>query len=182
MLLLAAFVFLIRLSASVHTAYYQHGDDYNFYLAAPVKMAALHQYAPDPFSERRVMSSLGGNYFLQTLVLSELPLEDIQINIADIPGAASLPPGWPSRSDGEGLAAYLLSQHQRYLVLTVFNLSKVEEAEQSGIDNPGNTEWIRSEDKIQLSSYRQYDQLVHSRHHLYDDGSLIVLDLANTDR
>jgi hypothetical protein len=78
-LLLAVFVFLIRFGASVHTPYYQHEDDYNFYLAAPVKMAALHQYAADPFSERRVMSSLGGNYFLQTLILSELPVEDIQM-------------------------------------------------------------------------------------------------------
>lgn len=78
-LLVAAFVFLVRFSASVHTPYYQHDDDYNFYLAAPVKMAALHQYAPDPFSERRVMSSLGGNYFLQTFILTELPVEDIQM-------------------------------------------------------------------------------------------------------
>ncbi len=78
-LFLAAFVFIIRFSASVHTPYYQHDDDYNFYLAAPVKMDALHQYAPDPFSERRVMSSLGGNYFLQSLVLAELPIEDVQM-------------------------------------------------------------------------------------------------------
>ncbi|MBW4038689.1 MAG: hypothetical protein HIU91_07395 [Acidobacteria bacterium] len=78
-LFLAACVFLIRFGASVHTSYYQHDDDYNFYLAAPVKMAALHAYAADPFSERRVMSSLGGNYFLQTLILSELPVEDIQM-------------------------------------------------------------------------------------------------------
>ncbi len=76
---LAAFVFMISFGASVHTPYYQNDDDYNFYLAAPVKMADLHQYAPDPFSERRVMSSLGGNYFLQSLVLGELPLEDVQM-------------------------------------------------------------------------------------------------------
>ena len=42
-------------------------------------MDALHQYAPDPFSERRVMSSLGGNYFLQSLILAELPIEDVQM-------------------------------------------------------------------------------------------------------
>jgi hypothetical protein len=78
-LLLAALVFLIRFGATVHTPYYQVDDDYNFYLAAPIKMDALHQYAPDPFSERRVMSSLGGNYFLQTLILAELPVEDVQM-------------------------------------------------------------------------------------------------------
>ena len=78
-LFLLALVFLIRFGASVHTSYYQKDDDYNFYLAAPVKMAALQEYAPDPFSERRVMSSLGGNYFLQSLILAELPVEDIQM-------------------------------------------------------------------------------------------------------
>ena len=76
---LAVLVFVVRFAATVHTPYYQHDDDYNFYLAAPVKMDALHEYAPDPFSERRVMSSLGGNYFLQSLVLTELPLEDVQM-------------------------------------------------------------------------------------------------------
>lgn len=78
-LCLLVLVFLVRFGASVHTSYYQKDDDYNFYLAAPVKMAALQQYAPDPFSERRVMSSLGGNYFLQSLILAELPVEDIQM-------------------------------------------------------------------------------------------------------
>lgn len=78
-LLFATLVFVVRFAATVHTPYYQQDDDYNFYLAAPVKMEALHQYAPDPFSERRVMSSLGGNYFLQSLVLTELPLEDVQM-------------------------------------------------------------------------------------------------------
>ena len=80
-LLLAFFVLVlaVRIAATVHTAYYQQEDDYNFYLAAPQKMLQLHEYAPDPFSERRIMSSVGGNYFLQTLVLAELPLEDVQM-------------------------------------------------------------------------------------------------------
>jgi hypothetical protein len=79
LLVLAALVFLIRLAATVHTQSYQASDDYNFYLAAPAKMLQLHQYAADPFSERRIMSSIGGNYFLQTLVLAVLPLADVQM-------------------------------------------------------------------------------------------------------
>jgi hypothetical protein len=79
LLLFFAIVFALRLAATVHTAYYQQSDDYNFYLAAPEKMLQLHELAPDPFSERRIMSSIGGNYFLQTLVLTELPLEDVQM-------------------------------------------------------------------------------------------------------
>jgi hypothetical protein len=79
LLLFFALVFAVRVAATVHTAYYQQEDDYNFYLAAPKKMLQLHEYAPDPFSERRIMASVGGNYFLQTLVLAELPLENIQM-------------------------------------------------------------------------------------------------------
>ncbi len=79
LLLAFALVFAVRLGASVHTPYYQPSDDYNFYLAAPVKMLETHIFGPDPFSERRVMSSVGGNHFLETLVLAELPLEDVQM-------------------------------------------------------------------------------------------------------
>ncbi len=102
------------------------------------------------------------------------------IAIADIPGAASLPPGWPSRSDGNALAAYLLSQHRRYLALTYTpsTLPEVEKRELSELADHSTTQWIQSEAQIRLASYRQYDQLIHSRHHLYEDGNLIVLDLA----
>ena len=79
LLILAAIVFIIRIAATVHTQYYQASDDYNFYLAAPAKMLQLHHYAADPFSERRIMSSIGGNYFLQTLILATLPLADVQM-------------------------------------------------------------------------------------------------------
>jgi hypothetical protein len=79
LLLFFAIIFGVRVASTVHTAYYQQSDDYNFYLAAPKKMLQLHEYAPDPFSERRIMASVGGNYFLQTLVLTELPLEDVQM-------------------------------------------------------------------------------------------------------
>ncbi|WP_433968253.1 hypothetical protein [Tunturiibacter gelidiferens] len=79
LLLVAALVFIVRIAATVHTQSYQASDDYNFYLAAPAKMLQLHHYAADPFSERRIMSSIGGNYYLQTLVLAVLPLADVQM-------------------------------------------------------------------------------------------------------
>jgi hypothetical protein len=78
-LLVVALVFAVRLAATVHWLSYQAGDDYNFYLAAPSKMLQLHHYAADPFSERRIMSSIGGNYFLQDLVLAVLPLSAVQM-------------------------------------------------------------------------------------------------------
>jgi hypothetical protein len=79
LLLVTALVFVVRIAATVHTQSYQASDDYNFYLAAPAKMLQLHHYAADPFSERRIMSSIGGNYLLQTLVLAVLPLADVQM-------------------------------------------------------------------------------------------------------
>jgi hypothetical protein len=107
-----------------------------------------------------------------------LDFKSHDIAIADIPGAASLPPGWPARSDGNALAAYFLSNHRRYLALTAFDLPEIEKGNTKAIDNPATTQWIRSESEIRIASFRQFDQLVHSRRHLYDDGSLIVLDLA----
>ncbi len=79
LLLLVAVIFIARLGASVHAGQYQASDDYNFYLAAPVKMLQLHHYAADPFSERRIMTSIGGSYFLQTMVLAALPLANVQM-------------------------------------------------------------------------------------------------------
>jgi hypothetical protein len=79
LLLLLAVIFLARLGASVHAGQYQASDDYNFYLAAPVKMLQLHHYAADPFSERRIMTSIGGSYFLQAMVLAALPLANVQM-------------------------------------------------------------------------------------------------------
>ena len=77
--LLLAVLFIARLGASVHAGQYQASDDYNFYLAAPVKMLQLHHYAADPFSERRIMTSIGGSYFLQTMVLAALPVANVQM-------------------------------------------------------------------------------------------------------
>jgi hypothetical protein len=113
-----------------------------------------------------------------------LDFKSHNIAIADIPGAASLPPGWPSRSDGNALAAYLLSHHRRYLALTftAATLPLVELRDVTELANPNTTQWIKSEAQIRLASYRQYNQLIHSRRHLYDDGNLIVLDLATPTR
>ena len=113
-----------------------------------------------------------------------LDFKSHDIAIADIPGAASLPPSWPARSDGNALAAYLLANHRRYLALTFepSTLQDVLEREQKQVGDPSTTQWIKSEAEIRLASYRQYDQLIHSRHHLYDARNLVVLDLATPTR
>jgi hypothetical protein len=67
----------VRVLGNVHMVNFEPSDDLNFYLAAPEKMIETHWFAPDPFSERRVMTSVGGNDFLQTLILAELPLSSV---------------------------------------------------------------------------------------------------------
>ena len=79
LILLLAILFLARVGASVRAGQYQASDDFNYYLAAPLKTLQLHHYAADPFSERRIMTSIGGSYFLQTMVLAVLPLVNVQM-------------------------------------------------------------------------------------------------------
>jgi hypothetical protein len=79
LLILLVVIFVVRIAASVRAGQYQASDDYNFYLAAPAKMLQLHHYAADPFSERRIIASIGGNYFLQTMLLVALPLTNLQM-------------------------------------------------------------------------------------------------------
>ena len=72
-------VFVLRLGASFHTSYYQAQDDYGYHLAAPLKTLAEHHLPADPFSERRIITSVGGYQFFNVLVLSVLPIEDLQM-------------------------------------------------------------------------------------------------------
>jgi hypothetical protein len=72
-------VLCLRLVASVHTPYYQEQDDYGYHLGAPLKMLAEHRMPDDPFSERRIITSVGGYQFFNGLVLAVLPLEDLQM-------------------------------------------------------------------------------------------------------
>ncbi len=67
----------VRVAATVHPSNYEPSDDLNFYFAAPVKMIEMHSFAPDPYSERRITSSVGGNQFLCTLILATQPLESL---------------------------------------------------------------------------------------------------------
>ncbi|MGC1784639.1 MAG: hypothetical protein WA708_19120, partial [Acidobacteriaceae bacterium] len=72
-LLLLAF----RVAGSVRLSTFDVTDDSAAYLALPQKMLDTHHFAADPFSERRITSSLGGGYFLQDLVLSATSLPHV---------------------------------------------------------------------------------------------------------
>jgi hypothetical protein len=82
LVLLCAALLFVRLSASIHRVGYQQLDDLGEYLAFPQKMLQTHHYATDPFSERRIINSVGPAYFLQTFVVAMLPLNMMQM--ADI--------------------------------------------------------------------------------------------------
>ncbi|MEO6923477.1 MAG: hypothetical protein ABI142_06605, partial [Bryocella sp.] len=79
LLLLALTVFGYRVIGSVHDCQLQDSDDFNYYLAAPLKILETHSFRGDVFSERRVMSSIGGNQFLATLILATQPIECTQM-------------------------------------------------------------------------------------------------------
>lgn len=76
---LLVLVLAVRVTASVHSVWYQANDDYQAYIAFPVKMMQTHHLAPDPFSERRIESQVGSGYFLQGLILAARPLDNIQM-------------------------------------------------------------------------------------------------------
>lgn len=76
-LLLALLIFLCRIAATVRLGTFRVDDDGAAYLAFPQKMLAAHHFAADPFSDRRVISSLGGAYLLQDYVLAATSLPHI---------------------------------------------------------------------------------------------------------
>jgi hypothetical protein len=100
------------------------------------------------------------------------------ISIADYPGAASLPPGWPSRENGEALARYLLANHLRYLIYDYGYFADFDREAPHVIADTSRTQWIHSEARIALRSHQQYAELAQTRLHLYDDGQIYILDLA----
>jgi hypothetical protein len=60
-------------------------DDTHAYLAFPYQMLEHGGLFEDPFNERRMVSSLGGQSFLHALVLTVLPVESLKIADPGIP-------------------------------------------------------------------------------------------------
>jgi hypothetical protein len=61
---------LVKYATAVSPGQFHPQDDYHAYLVFPVKMIQTGSLGPDPFSERRIVSSLGGKAFLDTFPLS----------------------------------------------------------------------------------------------------------------
>jgi hypothetical protein len=70
---------LLQYSSWVSTQNFNYHDDFHAYFVFPKKMLQTGSMGPDPFSERKIISSLGGQPFLHTFVLSMLSEKNIDI-------------------------------------------------------------------------------------------------------
>jgi hypothetical protein len=58
-----------RIAGNLEGRYFNRYDDLGGYLSFPAEMLQLGSLPSDPFSARRIESSLGGSYFLQTFMM-----------------------------------------------------------------------------------------------------------------
>lgn len=66
---LLACLFLGQFAFRARTLEFSHVDDYQAYMVFPAKILANGSLGTEPFSERRLVSSLGGKYALDAMVL-----------------------------------------------------------------------------------------------------------------
>jgi hypothetical protein len=144
------------------------------YLGTPIvpqsvktEYAAMQRVIP---TDSSVLATVGNSFLLD--------FRSHDIKIADFPSAASLPPGWPSRQDGDSLARYLLANNLRYLIYDYAGFAGFDEIAPSVVADPNRTQWVHSEIGMSYRSHQQFAELAHTRRHLYDDGQIYVLDLA----
>ena len=100
------------------------------------------------------------------------------INLVDLPGASSPAPGMPL-DDDENLASYLQKKGYRYLAFVRANASKSLYKRDVWRNHLSSSEQIwRLTAPFYLSAFDRFDGLAKSRKHLFDDGHMVALDLA----
>lgn len=72
------FLFLFQYSLNFNAAGFNNADDYQAYFVFPEKMLQTGSLGNDYFSERRLIGSLGGQYFLDTFSLGFLDWRSLQ--------------------------------------------------------------------------------------------------------
>ena len=77
LIVLALLILALRVAATVRLSEFRIDDDGSGYLVFPQKMLDMHHFAADPFSDRRVISSLGGSYLVQTFVITATSLANV---------------------------------------------------------------------------------------------------------
>ena len=103
---------------------------------------------------------------------------------ASLPAMASPPPapGWPILSDGNALAEWLLSHHVRYLMYSYGDSSGWPDPFlREQMANTAQTAIMHSTLTADYLAHQQYLQLYRTRHHVFDDGHIFVLDLQQPD-
>jgi len=77
LLVAAVAILALRVAAMVRISEFDAIDDGSAYLAFPGNLLAYHHLAPGPFSDRHIISSVGGGYVLQAMVLAATTLGNI---------------------------------------------------------------------------------------------------------
>lgn len=72
-------IILARYSVAVSFFGFNGADDHHGYMAFPAKMLQTGSLGDDPFNERRVESSLGGQYFLHAIILSATNFKNLHL-------------------------------------------------------------------------------------------------------
>jgi hypothetical protein len=103
-----------------------------------------------------------------------------RIELLDQPGAVSPPPGLPLGTDGEKIAGYLMAQGLRYLAFNRPDHPKDDLYSRAHwkANLAGPTRIWRITAPVYLSAFDAVDALARIRKRLYDDGHLVVVDLA----
>jgi hypothetical protein len=99
----------------------------------------------------------------------------------DQPGAASPPPGIPLAAGGESVARYLLAAQIRYFAFTRPDRAEIDIYRRAHWQRmlTGRTRIWRLAAPSFLATFDAIDELARTRRALYDDGHLIVVDLAS---
>lgn len=77
LLIVAAVILLVRTAGTLRLGMFNNLDDGAAYMVFAHKMLATHHFAADPFSDRRVISSLGGAYLLQAMGIAGTSLSSM---------------------------------------------------------------------------------------------------------
>jgi len=103
-----------------------------------------------------------------------------QIDLIDIPGSSSPPPGIPLQSDAEAVAQYLEMQGIRYVMYSYWNGAGFDPRDLKTRLEPGVPKWYGTVAKASLNFRSKLAQLGSTRRHLYDDGKIWVIDLTQS--
>ncbi len=154
---------LLQYAGWVSTTEFHDVDDYLAYLVLPNKMLQMGALGEDPFSRRRIESSLGGQSFLHTLILCLLSEENI--HLLD-PGIALIIV-W-------GITLSIINRKnlpQSYALLIIFPLLFV-------IPPSRNATSIITASSLFLSFFNLLDSQKLKPNHLFGNSFIIALHVA----